>query len=483
MLAFLLSAASPAVAQERTATLTANDGADFDNFGYVLDADQDRLLIGAPGRDSATANAGIAYVFRRDGDAWVQEAALLASDPERGAEFGDAVALQGRFAYVGSNRRDNGRGGIYVFELDDGEWVERTLLTPSDADQNDAFSYDFEVAGDRMLVGAFGDSQLAEFAGAAYVFERDASGAWTEAAKLTPGDPEASGWFGAFVALDGDRALLGATGVDEETGAAYIFERDSDGSWSQVARLAASDGAAGDRFGGQVALDGDYAYVAAPRADAGAQTAGKVYVFRREGNQWSEVAQLTSSSPIADGRLGRSLAARGDMLLVGSLDEGTVYRFERTTATTWEEQARLPVSDPGSALGRDLVLTEDALFVGENGYEQARGAVHQFPLDGTSTAAARPASPASLRIVEAYPNPFTTSTRIAFTLLQSADVSVAVFDLLGRRVHDRPARRLAPGSHTVHLDLAGHPAGVYLYHVQMQSGGHATAQTGRIVLR
>src|SRR5690606_22384587 len=106
--------------------------------------------------------------------------------------------------------------------------------------------------------------------------------------------------MGVSAAIDGETAILGATGYEVipgpvgSWGAAYIFVRRSPGGeWVQQARLTASDGEPLDSFGVDVALSGDVAVVGA-YMPGGAKT-GAAYVFERSGEVWTEVAKLTAS--------------------------------------------------------------------------------------------------------------------------------------------------------------------------------------------
>ena len=83
--------------------------------------------------------------------------------------------------------------------------------------------------------------------------------------KITASDGEASDAFGLAVAVDGAYALIGATGDDdngEAAGAAYVFQRTGE-TWQEQAKLTPSDAASGDGFGFSVALSGDYARIRA----------------------------------------------------------------------------------------------------------------------------------------------------------------------------------------------------------------------------
>jgi len=62
--------------------------------------------------------SGSAYVFKRDGTAWTEQAKLIASDGAEGDEFGCSVSINGDYAIIGaSDDDDNGdrSGSAYVF--------------------------------------------------------------------------------------------------------------------------------------------------------------------------------------------------------------------------------------------------------------------------------------------------------------------------------------------------------------------------------
>ncbi len=83
------------------------------------------------------------------------------------------------------------------------------------------------ISGDRAIVGALLEDTGGSRAGAAYIFERDGSGTWSEVQKIQASDKEADDFFGRSVSISGDRAIVGAEGEDTGgslAGAAYIFE-------------------------------------------------------------------------------------------------------------------------------------------------------------------------------------------------------------------------------------------------------------------
>ncbi len=169
--------------------------------------------------------------------------------------------------------------------------------------------------------------------------------------KLTASDAALKDQFGFSVALSGDTALVGARRDDDagsNSGSAYVFVR-SGTTWTEQAKLTASDAAVDDRFGLGVALSGDTALVGAYRDDDAGSDSGSVYVFVRSGTTWTEQAKLTASDAAADDRFGTSVALSGDTALVGAyLDDdagsssGSAYVYIDLAGGTRIPPAMLP---------------------------------------------------------------------------------------------------------------------------------------------
>jgi hypothetical protein len=71
--------------------------------------------------------------------------------------------------------------------------------------------------------------------------------------------------------------------------------------------------------------------------------------------------------------------------------------------------------------------------------------------------------PASFRLAQNYPNPFNPSTRINYDVAERSNITIALYDVLGRMVRVLAAGDHAPGSYAVTLDASGLASGVYLY--------------------
>ena len=143
------------------------------------------------------------------------------------------------------------------------------------------------------------------------------------------------------------------------------------------------DGAAGDRFGSSMALDGDTLIIGAPAANVGANSdQGAAYVFVRSSGVWTEQAKLTAPGGAANDQFGSSVAISADTVIVGAPDKhggtcivvpfpvacagaGAAYVFTRT-AGGWSAQAELGNPQPSGAFGRSVAIDGDTVLVGRS---------------------------------------------------------------------------------------------------------------------
>jgi RNA polymerase sigma factor (sigma-70 family) len=217
--------------------------------------------------------AGAIYIFKRDGAAWNEQAKLVSSNRAQGDRFGEAVSISGDYVIASATGHDNYTGSAYIFKREGDKWEEQAILTADDGKPDDWFGGSASISGDYAMVGTC-EKPL----GAVYVFARDGN-QWKKHAKLMPGDhPAKDGCFGIGSYISGNHAMASSTSAGGKE-AIYGFIRDGD-SWKQVSKQAASDGGDGDRFGIAVAFSGNYAIIGADRADVNGEDSGAAYIYR-----------------------------------------------------------------------------------------------------------------------------------------------------------------------------------------------------------
>ncbi len=481
--------AQPAPDAKLTSSLPLVD----QQFGAAVALDGVVAVVGAFREDDPVYHVGeygAAYVYRYDGSAWREEQKL--TSPQRGNYewYGRAVAVSGNVVLV-STRNDEGlpvgAGAVYVYRYDGSTWAEAQKLRAPDEAQGGDFGHSLAIEGDVMLVGS------AIQGGAAYVFRYDGS-TWAEEQKLTSPESFSGTYFGESVALSGSRALIGAWGYEPpqglNTGAAYVFEYDGS-MWNETARLVPSDSLARTQFGLTVALDGDRALIGAPLDREVGASAGAAYVFHFDGAAWANEQKITASDPSGFNLFGSAVALEGTQALVGAknwfpLNEdasGKAYRFAYDAVTeSWVEQQGFVPSDGGAGddFGSAVAMDDGVVLVGAPDHDQPVAATGAAYIYGVPTATAvedaTPHAPTLLSVP--VPNPFRTQTLLTLTLAEPQAVTMDVYDLLGRRVAVLHEGLLAAGAHPFVWNAGSLPAGPYVVRVV----GVAVRASRRVVL-
>ena len=398
-----------------------------DNFGRSLSLNGNRLAVGAPNGDGATngtSNSGEVYLFSFADSAFTTPTlqATIGSVYSGGKNlaqtlgasdvFGYAVSLDGNRLAVGAYGDDgisNGvsaSGAVYLYTFTDslfsggalaatlgqGYTGGKNLDMASYLAASDNFGYSLSLNGNRLAVGANGDDGNANGAsnsGGVYLFSfTDAafSGAALEARvgynysalggkNLTRNsEAAASDAFGASVALDGNRLVVGAYGDDGATnfnmdGGAFHFYTFTDSvftggtyqgtlgtGYSGGKNIAFNYSTSSDAYNGQLAisLDNNRIAVGLPDDDGFGNTlpgSGAVYLYSFSGSDFSGAtlqsimgANYTGGKNVdlsaylgANDRFGYSVAMDGNRLAVGAMfddgnanavaDSGAVYLF------------------------------------------------------------------------------------------------------------------------------------------------------------
>jgi hypothetical protein len=358
--------------------LMASDAEQTDNFGISVAISGKYAIVGAFYKDpDGLYAAGSAYIFENTNGSWKQVQEILASDAQKGDNFGTSVAISNNYAIVGAPDKGSYAGSAYIFENTDGSWKQVQKLIASDAEEDDVFGTSVAISNNYAIVGAPYE-QPNELAGSAYIFERVTDGSWNQVQKLIASDKQAGDFFGISVAISNNYAIVGA-GADgsdglKVAGSAYIFEN-TDGSWKQVQKLMASDAQALDVFGYSVAISNNYVIVGAPDESPNrVLNAGSAYIFENTEGSWKQVQKLIASDKQAGDSFGTSVAISNNYAIVGAYYEdpkgvdraGAAYIFERTTNGSWNELQKIVASDPQANdwFGNSVAISNNYIIVG-----------------------------------------------------------------------------------------------------------------------
>ena len=395
--------------------LVPSQGGEYEHFGTSISADGVYVIVGAPAPLPAE-KGGSAFVYKREGQTLVEQARLVKPGGEEMDLFGRSVAISGDYAVVGVPGHDIGRGidngAAFVYRRDGENWARQAMLVAGDPGGGDEFGYSVGIDGDYIIVGA----QHGDVNGCAYVFMRNGE-EWAQQAKLSGGGGPHADRFGYSVAIDGPYAIVGdPEDVQNGAGSAYVFVRDGT-SWSPQARLSSADGEPMDMFGAAVAIDGNRAVVGAPEQDCKepfSAEAGVGHIFGRDGTGWTEVAALRAAEPedidIPSFYAGASVSISGNRVVLGAIGgvgpsageltfTGTAYLYEGAGGN-WEGVQKLIPNDgiEGGNFGCAAAVSGDLIIVGSthtHPLAHESGAAYAY---GVKTVEREPAGPPKIAV-------------------------------------------------------------------------------------
>ena len=356
------------------AYLKASNAETGDSFGYSVAISGDVIVVGAyreasnatgidgDENNNSMSDAGAAYVFERTGTSWSQQAYLKASNTDAGDLFGYSVAISGDTIAIGAYKDDGvdnaifDSGAVYIFTRSGTTWGQQTYIRASNSDPADYFGSAVAIAGNNIIVGAYGEdsnatginsnetNNLAKDSGAAYVFTRSLSNTWNQQAYIKASNTGIGDYFGYAVdiiedtiavgAYEEDSNAIGVNGNKEDNtifgaGAAYVFAFTGT-SWVQQAYLKYPNPRYGIFFGASVALAEDTLVVGAYRegsnaigvngsgSNNSAGNSGAAYTFIRSSNVWTPHTYIKASNTQASDEFGIAVAISGSTLAIGA---------------------------------------------------------------------------------------------------------------------------------------------------------------------
>lgn len=227
-------------------------------------------------------------------------------------------------------------------------------LTPSDGAAGDQFGYSVLLSQGDLFVGA---PRKNNSNGVVYAYLGDLERLRSPVLFEPPSGTKNS--FGTSVVRQGDTLIIGSPRSQEggvRGGAAYVYQKNSQGGWSLTQTLTPQNGVVNQQFGMSMALSGDVLLVGAPRRavqvkDDNGQLirtqadAGAVFVFERQGGgPWQQVGDAwVADDPGRFDQMGSTLALDGSLALVGAPgadvgsenDAGSVYAYRRQGSGAW----------------------------------------------------------------------------------------------------------------------------------------------------
>ncbi|MEZ6018295.1 MAG: FG-GAP repeat protein [Planctomycetota bacterium] len=350
-------------------------------YGTACSVQGTRAIVGAP-QDAGgsmcptgAGSGGSATIHELIGGEWTVTATLTSPNPECEGRFGYDVSIVGEFAAVGAPFEDVGgvsdAGRVYIFRRINGVWSHVQTLTELTAYDSARFGHSLSLDGASLAVGAIRSDAFGPDSGACYMYGR-VNGQYVFEDRVGPNAPgqpvPGNAFFGTSVAVAGPYCAVGAV-YEGQIGSAYIFERASNGTWSEDAKFFAPAQALNSFFGVSVDLVGGVMVVGAEGVTNGAQQSGAAFVYRHQTSGWALEAELGSPQPIANGTFGRAVSFAPGRVLVTDISVpggGRAYIYRLAQGGIWQIERTLAagMGFGNDGFGTDAQISGDIVLVG-----------------------------------------------------------------------------------------------------------------------
>jgi len=215
--------------------------------------------------------------------------------------------------------------------------------------------------------------------------------------KFPPPDTLSGSFFGGSVAVDSQTAVVGSTGYNScgpNSGAAFVYERRDDSTWSLAATLEPSDCRENHFFGKSVAISQDRILVSSFRSSFNQMVSNGVYLFERTERGWTQKVRISDPDKGAFGTFASALSMDGDRFIVtaagggdGTASRGAGYIYELQETGKWTMTARLTAESRrfNGVFGTSCALDGNRIAISSSSYSPGQpGRVSIFDLDPES---------------------------------------------------------------------------------------------------
>ncbi|MEE2899938.1 MAG: choice-of-anchor B family protein [Gemmatimonadota bacterium] len=327
-------------------------------FGIRVATQDDVLLVSATRADDGT---GAIYVYRDQGGMWTESGRLETDDRSPADSLGSGLAIDGDWVMIGTIGQNGGRGAAYAFRRQGDTWVQHSKIAPDGLEAAARFGVDIALEGDQMLISAIG---AGEGAGAVYGYAYDAGAdSWEATGQIEAPLLAPQTGFGSDIAISDGVALIGAPGVFQGTGAAFMFALTPSDGWQLVTLVTPFETTGGTAFGSSIAFDGRTALIGASGSRGGE---GRIFAYTLD----PETLEWTDASQVGSGQGGRESCA-ATVALAGDRAVSAPHRADpgagaaivlEKGANGWETTDRIS----GDVLGYEAV-TGDEVRCSEEG--------------------------------------------------------------------------------------------------------------------
>ena len=209
-------------------------------------------------------------------------------------------------------------------------------------------------------------------------------------------------------------------------------------------------------------------FVGAPYVEPDGYAHIRLYAYERTGNNQYQPVFVFNIFPVGlffvesfhtvdmvgDSTKELLLAFSGGVLIIKGTGPHSYSVFFFKSVSSLESMAGIDVDRNG---------TKELLVSRLTNTQEVYSWTHVFALDSVAAAVGGdPLLPIRASLLQSYPNPFNLSTTLSFDLPEPSDVSLVVYDVLGRKIIELAKGSHGAGTHTAIWDANEQASGVYL---------------------
>ncbi|MBU62019.1 MAG: hypothetical protein CMI26_05915 [Opitutae bacterium] len=303
-------------------------------------------------------------------------------------QFGKAISATDSMVAVGINADtayDPEYQKVHLYQVSEaGKLQAKAIVEPSDKTNNKSYYFGSSMSLDsgKLAVGAKHAYEENLSLGAVYLFDVNGSTP-QQINRITPSDGKHNGLFGISVASSANLLVVGASGNENNKGAAYIYNIEVNGSSTRLAKVTNPDGKNEDHFGLSTAVGNNIVAVGTPYADVELNgknhgDLGTVLLFKVEANgNVSKTDTLTPPDFSGDGHhFGNAIAISNGILAIGhkgNYDQETgwwrtgvvhMYKISPQGKAVFSTSIQSPFKRNDAYFGESVAMDGNRLLVG-----------------------------------------------------------------------------------------------------------------------
>ena len=306
-----------------------------------------------------------AVFFSRSNEEWTAASIVVPIDSLSFENYGFSCDINGNYAVVSAHTADN-KGAVYTYFYNGTSWLNTSILTHINLSIGDMFGYSVSLQQDRLIIGAPGDDESANNAGAVYIYNRSGN-TWVFDEKIV--NPSTGIWFGYEVNLYQDYLAVSSLPDENNDNDYNVFVYNYDNSlWTMQEDIAETT----TYFGHSIALSDSKLLIGAGGDNEQGQMSGSVYFFERNGSDWTETEKFYPPTVETDDFFGSSIDMFGNIAIIGA--PGTDNSFNRSgyacyyeyDSNNWILRRILTPSNNsiGDFTGKSVSISSGDVFIG-----------------------------------------------------------------------------------------------------------------------